>query len=76
MGNKLSDLNDYLFKQLDVINGNLSDSELSKEITRASAICGISTQIINNANLALKAHTKLNSGMSKKAPKMLEASDG
>lgn len=77
MDNNLTDLNNSLFKQLERLNNNdLSGDELNAEITRSQAICGVSTQIINNAALALKAHTTINSGMTKSAPKMLGGGDG
>jgi hypothetical protein len=73
MNNKLADLNDKLFQQLDRLNDeSISRDDLSTEISRSQAICGVSNQIISNAALALKAHTTLNTGMTKKAPKMLE----
>lgn len=75
MSNKLTDLNEHLFSQLDRLSKSLTGDELNTEITRAAAMCGISTQIINNAALALKAHTTINTGMTKRAPKMLEVSD-
>jgi hypothetical protein len=76
MKNKLTDLNDTLFAQLDRLNNDkLSADALDLEITRAQAICGVSTQIINNGNLALKAHTALNIGMTKKAPVMFGIED-
>jgi hypothetical protein len=77
MKTKLTDLNDSLFAQLERLNNNeLSKEDLATEITRAQAVCGVSTQIINNASLALKAHTTLNAGMTKSAPKMLGVTDG
>lgn len=74
MSNKLTDLNEHLFTQITRLSKAESNDELSNEIIRSQAICGISTQIINNAALALKAHTTINSGMKKRAPKMLEVS--
>jgi len=72
MSNKLTDLNEQLFSQLDRLSKSLTGDELNNEITRAAAMCGISIQIINNAALALKAHTTINTGMTKHVPKMLE----
>lgn len=76
MSNQLSDLNNSLFAQLDRLNNNdLSGDALSIEITRAKAICNVSTEIIKTADLSLKAHTALNTGIKRPAPKMLGISD-
>lgn len=70
--NDLSALNDSLFSQLDRLKDIDPTTDQGKgELVRAQAVCGVSTQIINNAALALKAHMTLNSGMIKSAPKML-----
>lgn len=53
-------LNEMLFEQLErVTNDDLNAEELSKEITRTKMITDISAQIVNNAELQLKA-IKLN----------------
>ena len=76
MSNQLSDLNNSLFAQLDRLNNNdLTGDALSIEITRAKAICNVSTEIIKTADLSLKAHTALNTGIKRPAPKMLGVSD-
>ena len=76
MSNQLSDLNNILFAQLNRLNNNeLTGDAINVEITRSKAICGISTEIIKNADLALKAHTVLNSGVKRTAPHMLGVSD-
>ena len=75
MKTKLTDLNDHLFAQLERLGKDLEPDELEKEITRSKAMCGISAQIISNADLALRAHTSLNTGMNRPAPKMLGVSD-
>ena len=55
MKNKLTDLNNHLFEQLERLNDeDLTPEELDKEIRRSEAICNISGQIIENANVALK----------------------
>ena len=56
MKNKLTDLNNHLFAQLE----RLSDEELSqegmeKELARTKAIVDLSGQIVSNAQLALDA---------------------
>ena len=56
--NTLGDLNNHLFAQLERLNEeDLAGEELEKEIARSKAIVGISNQIINNANVVLKAKT-------------------
>lgn len=58
--NKLSDLNDHLFMQLERLGDeDLKDDELQKEITRAKAITNTAAQIINNASLVLKSQVFL-----------------
>ena len=55
MKNKLTDLNDHLFEQLERLNDEeLSPDDLAKEVTRTDAMMKVSEQIINNANLALR----------------------
>lgn len=54
MKNKLIDLNNHLFEQLERINDDeLSKDELEIEIKRSKAIEGLTTNIIENARLAL-----------------------
>lgn len=55
MRNKLIDLNDHLFAQLETLSDeDLTPEELAREITRTDAIVKVSTQIINNANTVLR----------------------
>lgn len=55
MRNKLSDLNNYLFEQLERLNDDdLSEEEFKREIERSKAVTDVSNAIINNANIALK----------------------
>lgn len=55
MKNKLTDLNDHLFEQLERLNDeDLTAEEIAKEITRTDAMVKVSEQIINNANLAFR----------------------
>ena len=59
MNNKLQDLNDRLFEQMDRLSDkNLNNEQLEEEIKRTDAIVDVSEQIINNVELSLKA-TKL-----------------
>ncbi|PIE72085.1 MAG: hypothetical protein CSA20_09595 [Deltaproteobacteria bacterium] len=55
MKNKMTDLNDHLFAQLErLADEDLDQETLAKEITRSEALCKVSTQIIENANLVFK----------------------
>lgn len=54
--NKLSDLNDHLFAQLERLSDEgLTGEQLSDEVKRADAIVAIADQITGNADLQLKA---------------------
>lgn len=56
MKNKLSDLNNYLFESIErVVDDNLTDEELDREIKRSEAVQKIARTIIDNGNLALQA---------------------
>lgn len=57
MKNKLSDLNNHLFAELERLGDEeMTEEELKVEVVRAEAITEIAEKIISNANLALKAH--------------------
>ncbi|MET3601846.1 hypothetical protein [Martelella mangrovi] len=64
MGHSLGDLNEHLFSQLD----RLSDQEktpekLEVEVKRAEAVVSVASQIISNADTAIKAaHLVVNHG--------------
>lgn len=70
--NTLIDLNDHLFEQLERLNDDeLTGEELEKEIRRSDAMKDIAKQIIDNANVVLKA-TELNAEFGQgEAPRML-----
>ena len=53
--NKLIDLNNTLFEQLERLNDDLTDEELDKELRRTKAICNIGRIIVDNAQVALDA---------------------
>ena len=54
MQNKLTDLNNHLFAELERLGDEeLSDEELDKELKRADAMSKIAQQVINNGQLAL-----------------------
>ena len=58
MRNRLSDLNNYLFEELERLNDDeeLEDeNKLKRELDRSKAITNVSQQIISNANVILKA---------------------
>ena len=56
MKNKLTDLNNHLFSQLERLNDeDMSEEELNSEIKKAKAISDIADKIINNASLSLQA---------------------
>ena len=57
MKNKMVDLNNHLFAQLERLNDeDLTGEILKEEIDRAKAMANIATQIIANGNLVLKTH--------------------
>lgn len=72
--NKLVDLNDHLFAELERLGDeDLKGDELKEELDRAKALSDVSEKIINNASLMLKAiHEQNEYGtVSRDVPKML-----
>ena len=56
MKNRLIDLNNHLFSQLErLADESLSAEQIEQEINRSGAIVSVSEQIIRNADLSLKA---------------------
>lgn len=56
MKNTLADLNNHLFMQIERLGDeDLKGEKLEEEISRAKAITSVSTQIISNGELVLKA---------------------
>ncbi|MCG6268284.1 hypothetical protein [Vibrio furnissii] len=56
MKNKLIDLNNHLFAQLERLSDeSITGDKLKEEIHRSKAITGISKEIVENARLALDA---------------------
>ena len=75
MQNKLTDLNNHLFAELERLSDeDLKGEQLLEEIERAKAVTGVATQIISNASLALKAETLKANALSAdvKIPSMIE----
>lgn len=58
MKNKLSDLNDHLFAQLERLSEEgLTAEQIEQETKRSEAMVSVSEQIIRNADLTFKAAT-------------------
>lgn len=56
MKNKLADLNDHLFAQLErLADENLSPPELDAEVKRGGAIVAVADQILRHATLQVQA---------------------
>lgn len=76
MKNKLIDLNNHLFAQMERLSDeDLTADKLTDEINRSQAIQKIASVIIDNAKLALDAHKAINEGTIKTAPAMLGMAD-
>jgi hypothetical protein len=76
MKNKLSDLNNHLFAEIERLGDEeLQGERLRDEISKAHAISVIATQIVANGNLMYKAHmaaVEWESMSKKKVPEILE----
>jgi fructose-specific phosphotransferase system component IIB len=58
MKNKLTDLNDILFAQLERLGDEgLKDEAIANEVERAKAIVAVADRIVDNARLQLDAAT-------------------
>ena len=74
MKNKLSDLNNHLFEQLERLNDeSLKGEKLAAEIIRAEAIARIAVQLIANGTLALRSYIAVETSRgSARLPAMLD----
>ena len=74
MSNNLSNLNGYLFEQLERLNKeDMTETEFENEIKRSKAISQVSNNVIQTASLVLEGQrivSDLEEGQ--KLPKMLE----
>ena len=76
--NNLSELNNYLFAEIENIQDlteESSNEEIEKTLRKASAISKIAAQIISNGNLVLRAkelEVTMNGRSDTSFPKMLE----
>lgn len=61
--NKISDLNNHLFSQLEKLNDDdLNGDQLTTEVQRAKAMSSLASQIINSTKLTLDAIKMSNNG--------------
>lgn len=74
MKNKLTDLNNHLFAQMERLgNEELTEPQLASEIERSKAITLVAKEIINNGQLVLDAKVKVsNLPELTSVPKLLE----
>lgn len=79
MRNTLTDLNNYLFEMMErLVDDDLTEEQLQKEITRSEAVISVAEAIIHNSELSLKVlrHAEeygIGQDKDKKLPPMLEA---
>ena len=76
MKNRLTDLNDHLFAQIERLGDeDLKGDELKDEIERADIMARIATQIVQNNNTILKtikmADDMMDAGNSKRVMKLI-----
>lgn len=72
MKNKLSDLNNHLFAQIERLSDEeLTAEKLKEEIERGRAITTIANSIIENAKVSLEAAIAIHQNEFSKVPPML-----
>ena len=72
MKNKLVDLNNYLFAQIERLSDeDLTSDQLDTEIKRSKQISLLAGNVIDNARIALKAMVAINENLIKQPPAML-----
>jgi len=76
MRNKLMDLNNHLFEQLERLNDeDLKGKDLAEEISRARALTAVSSEIIKTGELMLNAQKHMDEygydNRGKKMPELL-----
>lgn len=78
MKNKLIDLNNHLFAQLERLSDEgLKGEQLREEINRSKAVGGVAKHIVDNARLALDAQIAVGNKVEKlNMPEMIEAKHG
>lgn len=76
--NKLADLNNHLFEELERLNDeSLTGEALQEERERAKSMASIAQTIINNGELALKAQKHFDEyGKTNQIPDILQIGDG
>ena len=76
--NKLSDLNNHLFEELERLNDeSLKGEALQEERERAKSMANIAQAIINNGELALKAQKHFDEyGKADHIPDILQIGEG
>lgn len=76
MKNTLSDLNNYLFEQLERLNDDsLSEDELEREMKKTDAVVKVSEKIIETGELAFRTMQHMDQygyGSDRVVPAMLE----
>lgn len=75
MKNKLSDLNDHLFAQLERLSDeSIKGDELKEECSRSKAVTTVANQIVANGRLAFDIECGVGESVNKpKLPKFLQS---